>query len=166
METVVMDRDGNRVNPDPNLIKEQAHRVVQDPRREVTAVEDHTLKTSIKILEGVIAYMEQGGVHASMLEGTISTYEKMLDAMMYGYPAAVFDGWAEGARPTHCTCATQDDDTMAMHKITCALVIAALRPHPSTKTAAGPLPSASPMHLDHPNDGARYVGCPGCHPNG
>lgn len=100
----MMDQVRRWMNPahmhTPDCEHQQAHKVrdvkpapkVQN-RRELNGLEKSCLNASMALLAQATELMEQGGMHESFRIGAIASYEKMLDAVMYGYPAACFDGW-------------------------------------------------------------------------
>lgn len=69
--------------------------VNNDYRREATGLERTAINSTLAEMHALMERMEARGIHESMMAGVVSSYEKMLDAVMYGYPAAVIDGWDE-----------------------------------------------------------------------
>lgn len=62
-------------------------------RDQVTGIEQTHTNNTIVELHALMERMAARGIHPTMMTGIVSTYERILDAVMYGYPAAVFDGW-------------------------------------------------------------------------
>lgn len=74
-------------------VLQQAH---PDPRRGLTGLEKSHLNEVMRLVRRAHEVMETGDmIHESFRAGVTATYERMLDAVMYGYPAAIFDGWNE-----------------------------------------------------------------------
>lgn len=63
--------------------------------REATGLERTAINSTLAEMHALMERMQARGIHESMMEGLVSSYERILDAVMYGYPAAVIDGWDE-----------------------------------------------------------------------
>lgn len=66
-----------------------------DLRREITGLERTAINGYSSMLQAVVKYVDGTSIHPYFKQGLIQSYERVLDALMYGYPAAVFDGWPE-----------------------------------------------------------------------
>lgn len=63
--------------------------------RHATGLERTYINNTISEMHALLERMQARGIHESMTRGCVESYERILDAVMYGYPAAVIDGWNE-----------------------------------------------------------------------
>ncbi len=71
--------------------------------REVTGLEKTAINNTIVEMRALLERMEERGIHESMTRGFVHSYERILDAVMYGYSAAVIDGWNQPTASTQPT---------------------------------------------------------------
>lgn len=67
--------------------------IAKGPQRELSGIEQDRIERITQLLHTTSESLIAAGVHADFRAGVVQSYEKVLDAVMYGYPAAILDGW-------------------------------------------------------------------------